>query len=376
MTYKILALEPFYGGSHKAFLDGWERHSRHQFTTLGLPDSFWRWRMRHSALYFARQLKEQFAGRMDWDVIFCSDMLNLAEFIGLAPPELRNLPTIIFFHENQLAYPVHDATRRDSNAILTNWVSAQAASEVWFNSCHNRDTLLAGLPDFFQRMPDNRPIEEIDVIRDKSVIMPLGINCPKNERQPKSNNDPLHILWAARWEHDKNPEDFFTALRQVKQRGGNFILSVIGESPERAPKVFRNARQEFSDQIINWGYMPSKAEYERVLNDADIVVSTAIHEFFGLGILEAVAAGAYPLLPERLAYPEIFSNEQNNPYQEFFYGQSADELASKLLNLIELQASRGDIFINCPIMPQRIAEQYSWEKSAAILDEQLMEVMN
>ncbi len=367
MTYKILALEPFYGGSHQAFLDDWQQHSRHTFTILGLPDKFWRWRMRHSALYFARQLRDEFAGRMDWDIIFCSDMLNLAEFLGLAPPELRKLPTIVFFHENQLAYPVHDAAKRDSNAILNNFVSALAATEIWFNSRHNRDTLLTGLPGFFQRMPDNRPLAEIELIRDKSVIMPLGINLPQVKPVVREISEPLHILWAARWEHDKNPEDLFTALRQIKQRGGNFKLSVIGESPERVPKIFEHARQEFNDHIINWGFMPSKEEYEAVLNEADIVVSTAIHEFFGLGILEAVAAGAYPLLPERLAYPEIFS-DGIKPYQEFFYGQSADELANKLLDLIEIQRNNGDIFASCPVLPQSIAEQYSWTKSAARLD--------
>ena len=37
---KVLALEPYYGGSHKAFLDGWQKHSRHEFTVLGLPFGF------------------------------------------------------------------------------------------------------------------------------------------------------------------------------------------------------------------------------------------------------------------------------------------------------------------------------------------------
>jgi glycosyltransferase involved in cell wall biosynthesis len=374
MTYKILALEPFYGGSHKAFLDDWQQRSRHSFTVLGLPDKFWRWRMRHSASYFARQLREEFVETEKWDIIFCSDMLNLAEFIGLAPPALRQLPTIVFFHENQLAYPVHDATKRDSNAILSNFSSALAASEVWFNSCHNRDTLLDGLPAFFQRMPDHRPVLELDLIREKSVIMPLGISLPQVIVPVQKVNKPLHILWAARWEHDKNPEDFFAALQQLKQHGADFKLSVIGESPARIPAIFTNAKQEFKEHIINWGYMPSRAEYERVLVDADVVVSTAIHEFFGIGILEAVAAGAYPVLPKRLAYPEIF-NDGIEPYQEFFYGQNATELADKLFDLINIQDAGADIFAHCQVKPQTIAEQYSWEKCATRLDRQLATVI-
>ncbi|MBL7115787.1 MAG: DUF3524 domain-containing protein [Kiritimatiellae bacterium] len=53
----ILALEPYYGGSHKAFLDGWQAHSTHTWHTLSLPDSMWRWRMRHAAVTFAREAK-------------------------------------------------------------------------------------------------------------------------------------------------------------------------------------------------------------------------------------------------------------------------------------------------------------------------------
>ena len=34
---KILALEPYYGGSHKAFLDGWIARSVHDWTLLSQP---------------------------------------------------------------------------------------------------------------------------------------------------------------------------------------------------------------------------------------------------------------------------------------------------------------------------------------------------
>ena len=48
----------------------------------------------------------------------------------------------------------------------------------------------------------------------------------------------------------------------------------------------------------------SRPEYQRLLDRADIVVSTAVQEFFGVAVVEAVWHGAFPVLPDRLVYPE------------------------------------------------------------------------
>ena len=42
-----------------------------------------------------------------------------------------------------------------------------------------------------------------------------------------------------------------------------------------------------------------------MLAAADIVLSTALHEFQGLAVLEAIAAGCLPAVPDRLVYPEL-----------------------------------------------------------------------
>ncbi|MEZ6055017.1 MAG: DUF3524 domain-containing protein, partial [Planctomycetaceae bacterium] len=101
---RVLALNPFHGGSHRAFIDGWMRHSRHDFTLLTLPACHWKWRMRQAAIHFARLLREPEYSQQTWDVLWVTDMLNLAELRGLCDSRIRQLPVVMYFHENQLTY--------------------------------------------------------------------------------------------------------------------------------------------------------------------------------------------------------------------------------------------------------------------------------
>jgi glycosyltransferase involved in cell wall biosynthesis len=119
----------------------------------------------------------------------------------------------------------------------------------------------------------------------------------------------LHIVWPHRWEHDKNPAAFFNALYALKDGGCQFSLSVLGETYSEIPPVFLEAKDKLADEILNFGYVDTRDNYLKILREADVVVSTANHEFFGVSVLEAAYLGCYPVVPNRLAYPEIYPAE-------------------------------------------------------------------
>jgi glycosyltransferase involved in cell wall biosynthesis len=332
---KVLALEPYYGGSHRAFLDGWQTHSGHEWTTHGLPPNWWKWRMRHSPITLAANVRKQIDSGEKWDAIVCSDMLNLAEFRGLAPPSLSNLPTIVYCHENQWTYPTQTNDPRDHHYGFNNFVTALAADAVWFNTQFHRDEFLSATRAFLKKMPDHPALETVDEIESKSSIQSPGVASLRCNLRQEETDSTLHITWAARWEFDKDPDTFFAALRILKSAGTSFRLSVLGESFRDRPAIFETAEKEFADNIVRWGFADSKEDYIQTLKSTDIFVSTAQHEFFGISVVEALACGAYPLLPNRLAYPEVLQIGAFPDRKRYLYDGDASSLASRVTSVIE-----------------------------------------
>jgi glycosyltransferase involved in cell wall biosynthesis len=371
---RVLALEPYYGGSHRSFIDGWIRHSEHDWDLLTLPARKWKWRMRHSAVTFAFEVEKRLAAGEAWHALFCSDMVNLAEFRALAPRAVRELPAVVYFHENQLTYPTRFPKERDYQFGMTNITSALAASEVWFNSAFHRDEFLAAIPKFLKAMPDHRPPDVVERIRDRSRVRHPAIE----EVEPRTGSrapGPLRIVWAARWEFDKAPEVLFDAARRLKEGGVNFRLAVLGEQFEEAPPVFAEAREDLADRIDHWGYLETREAYWDVLANADVFVSTAIHEFFGLAAVEAVAAGAEPLVPERLAYPEVLELDRHPERRRYFYDGSGEELAGRLAGIAAMAREEKPSGREVESLRRRM-ETFFWSATAPRMDAALAATMS
>ncbi|MEO1128584.1 MAG: DUF3524 domain-containing protein [Planctomycetota bacterium] len=360
---RICALNPFDGGSHRAMLDGWVDHSCHDFTVLRLPGRHWKWRMRHAAASFARELDQRVGER--WDVLWTTDMLSLAELRGLAPRHIRELPSVVYFHENQFAYPTQEAAdpQRDLHYAMTNVTSALAADVAWFNSAHNRDTFLDGAQDLLSRMPEPTLTGLTDRIT--SRIEPPGIadELFDAEPSPAAAKRPLHVLWAARWEHDKCPEVFFEGVRRFLQSGRDCRLSVIGQAFREQPAAFETARRDFAPHIDAWGEQPTRAEYLAVLRRSDVFVSAAAHEFFGIAAVEAAACGVVPLVPRRLAYPEVLG-----PIDRCFHAGTPDTIAAGLATLDDLRRD-GAHWASVRQGVSGAVRPYRWSLRAAAMDD-------
>lgn len=303
---KVAVLEPYYGGSHAAFVDAFVERSRHHCVVATLPARKWKWRMRGAALWFARREIEWQGGQGGRpDVIFCSDMLSVTDLRALLPANLSPIPIVCYFHENQLTYPIPNEDDRDYQYGMTNILSCLGADAVWFNSQYHLDAFTQAAGRLLRKMPDHVPQGVIAEIQAKASVRPPPITVEPSVQPHKPADEPLTILWCHRWEYDKNPEPFFEALIRLADAGSPFRLVLTGEQFRTAPDVFSDLQDRLRDRIIHCGYLPDRADYLALLARCDVVVSTAIQENFGIAVLEAILAGCQPLLPNRLAYPEV-----------------------------------------------------------------------
>ena len=340
-------IEPYFGGSHRLFLQGLQRHLPFDFDLLTLPARKWKWRMRLAAPYFAEQINTLYTDKK-YDRILCSSFVDVAAFRSLVNGRFQKVPLYTYFHENQFAYPVQKKDERDFHFGLTNFTTVLASDKVAFNTRYNLETFIEEVEKLLKICPDMKLDILASQLKDKAVILNPGIdfsNFPEPDTcNPKPDKAPI-IVWNHRWEHDKDPEYFFETLYQLDNNDIDFRLVVLGQSFQRQPAVFAEAHQKLAHKIIHFGYVESRQEYIKFLCQADIVVSTAIHEFYGISVIEAARAGCIPVLPNRLSYPELFSDK---------YLYEEGELHAKLESLVKSfkRLSESDI--------KDLTDRFSW----------------
>ncbi|NDV61515.1 DUF3524 domain-containing protein [Puniceicoccales bacterium CK1056] len=364
---KICLLEPYYGGSHRRWADEYKRFSSHRVDILSLPPRHWKWRMHGAAVSFAGQLIE--SGER-YDLILANDLMDVAVFISLTREAGIESPVASYFHENQISYPLSpsDTDReagRDLHYGYINYTTALASSAVFFNSEFHRRSFLESLPAFLGRFPDHQNMETIARIEQKSRALPLGMDLHaldqlKPGQDKPVNREPL-LLWNHRWEFDKCPQGFMDILLELQNRQIPFKIALLGQKLEEADEGIMEKIKRLGDRVLHLGAVESASDYAHWLWEADILPVTAIQDFFGGSVVEAVYCGCHPVLPNRLAYPEHFADAP------VFFETESDAI-EMLVDLI----TSGDWRKPCPLSGQ--LRQYDWSELAPAYDQAMREI--
>nr|WP_256557953.1 DUF3524 domain-containing protein [Marinobacterium sedimentorum] len=327
------------------------------WTLLTLAPRYFSWRIRGNSLSWAFNERETL--QRPYDLVLATSMTDLSALRGLVPA-LAQVPTLVYFHENQFAYPESERAFKAVEPKILNIYTALAADRVLFNSAYNRDSFLAGAAALMKKLPDQVPAGIVARLRERSAVLPVPLadrcfdarDCTGGGADARwdlpvvggvdsgvyARGDvrrPLRLLWSARWEYDKGPRRLLAILQALEARQLDYRLCLLGQSFRHTPAEFAEIGASFGHRLVQFGFAETRAEYQAWLRSADLVLSTAEHEFQGLAVLEALAAGCLPVLPNRLVYPELVPASG-------LYASVADDLvaeAGHAADLIERQAS-------------------------------------
>jgi glycosyltransferase involved in cell wall biosynthesis len=356
----VVFVEPFLGGSHAAFAEGWIERSRHRWRLLSLPGERWKWRMRTAAMALGPRLA---ALDPPPDAVVAAGLMDLAHLRQLAGPAAGRAPHLLYLHENQLSYPRPAREPLDRGFAVAHVASLLAADAVAFNSRAHRDAMRTELRAFLDEVPTPRPRGVLARVSPKRTrILPPGVDLtgfPDPAARPPG--DPPVIAWNHRWEEDKRPSAFARILLDLAERGLDFRLVLLGPVDQVHPRPLELIRERLAPRILRDGPARTRAEYVAWLARADLAVSVASQENFGYAAVEAMAAGAVPLLPNRLSYPELLTPKLR---ETLLYGTDRDlreRLAAWLRDPAPLAPLRRRVM--------RGAHRHAWDRRVEALDD-------
>jgi len=345
---RILLLSAYDAASHRRWREGLAEHfPQHDWQMLTLPARHFSWRIRGNSLTWA--FSERAVLERDYDLLIATSMVDLASLKGLVLA-LAEVTGIAHLHEILYAYPDSDRQFDSFDPQMVTLYGALAAGRCVFNSDFNRRTFLDGVASLLAKFPDAVPEGIVELLARGSTVLPVPLEdaCFARESESASARlaaDPLHVIWNHRWEYDKGPARLLAVVERLLDRGVDFELSVLGAQFRQHPNEFDSLKRRLEahdGRLRHWGYIESADDYRRQLQTGDVALSTAVHDFQRLSVLEAVAAGCVPLVPDRVCYPEWFDPEFRYPSRIDDVPREAGAAADAIARLAR-QKSSGEL---------------------------------
>lgn len=321
---RILLLSAYDALSHRYWREGLVSQLDHiDWVVLSLPPRFFRFRVRGNPLSWVADQREVLED--DYDLVIATSLVDISTLRGLIP-SLANTPLWVYCHENQFAYPPSADKRHEVQheleAKMVFLYALMSADAVSFNSRWNRQTAIEGIKKLMAQLPEKMAPSLLEQLQRKSDVLPVPLlpchsapchSAPGSTRAPSQGAQPLRLLWNHRWEYDKGPDLLLAFVQLLGEQPDHYQLNIVGQQFRRQPEAFAQikAHVQASDNLTmgRWGFVESRADYLEVMTNCDIVLSTALHDFQGVAVLEAAQYGLIPLLPDALVYPEIFADQ-------------------------------------------------------------------
>lgn len=137
----------------------------------------------------------------------------------------------------------------------------------------------------------------------------------------KKDSEEKLIVFPHRIAPEKGVSEMITIMNEVfdyNEKANLIITTGRKELTCRDPTIL-NELLRFNDVHANRVSIlagVSKGEYYKILAKSHVVLSTALQETFGYGILEGALLGCTPVVPKRLSYPDILQGDIRLEYRD------------------------------------------------------------
>ncbi len=183
-----------------------------------------------------------------------------------------------------------------------------------------------------------------------------GVDTDKEKFTLRHDQDSL--LFVGRLRAAKGVESLLDAFAIIHARRPRALLHIVGDGMLRHALESRAAALSIDRSVVFHGFV-DEATKARLLQSCSVYLSASRFEGFGLPVVEAMAAGAVPVVSDIPAHRYIF---QDRPVG--FFTTSADEMAARVLELLQDEPRRtamamaGRALVEDMWTWNRVAERY------------------
>lgn len=135
-------------------------------------------------------------------------------------------------------------------------------------------------------------------------VVPLGVDlatfAPHRAPSPRAGR-PLQIIHCGRLSSEKNPGLSIDTVRELRGRGLDVQLTVLGHGPMREQLMKKAANQP----VTFHPYISDRRDLADAMVMADVAIAPGPVETFGLAALEALACGVPTVCPAQGALGEV-----------------------------------------------------------------------
>lgn len=164
-------------------------------------------------------------------------------------------------------------------------------------------------------------------------IIPNGIELetylPLKKREKKK-----HVIVMCRLQEAKNVQTVIRGFARFvsKTEYGDWMLDILGDGPYREILEKLAGELGIEDKVQFHGWIPNRSERQlELLGQAKIYVSASTFENCPMSVLEALAAGVYPLVSDIPAHRQILPVEN-----QLFGTNDVVKLSEKLMEAAQL----------------------------------------